>query len=143
MNGETKKRARALAGSLKAMAARVNDGSLVPGIHAVTDSTGAPVCAFGHALVDACRDVGVAPPVLGHSNTYELERFLNGDYAQSVSPDTRQFIRWDAARIADWNDRTFSDQPTSRSLVTYYMLALAEKLDVLMKEEERDGQEEK
>ena len=136
MQDRVKQRARALAGSLRVMAARISDGSLVPGIGGVTDADGRPVCAFGHALVDACRNVGAQPPVLGFSNYQELEKFLDGDFLAAVQGDVIMRITWDAAKIAEWNDQAFDDQPSATPLVPVYMLNLADKLDGLTKDEE-------
>lgn len=130
----TKRRARILALSLREKAADIREGKLTPTSGRAIDSTGAPVCAFGHALHAAARSESMTLVEAGY-NDVALKRFLNGEYELELSAQARWEIERQANVISSCNDSSFAidcaPNQFDRENLADTMIKLAQQLELV------------
>lgn len=107
---ELLRRSRALVNSLMSVADRIESGKLTPGIEEAIDAGGAPVCAFGWAVVGAQKKLKTVPLRNQGGNYHTLIEFLNGDYEEGVPEDVKNILLDAVERIEEVNDEIFNPE---------------------------------
>jgi hypothetical protein len=100
-------RAEVLMTKLREVATEIRDDRLTPRTGQAINWRGEPVCAFGHAVCRAAKEVGIVL-VSENANYHTLVVFLNGDYEDALAEDDKDDLRQQARSIERTNDRVFS-----------------------------------